>query len=98
MYARLVRFSFTPGQDTNAANAQALADELVPLISEQPGCHAVTVFGDNNDGEYGIYVLWDSQEHANEAATLVHPKLEQHLAGNVTAPPVRGLFPVLRSA
>jgi hypothetical protein len=98
MYARLVRFSFPAGNDTNSANAQALADELVPLIADQPGCHNVTVFGDQNDGDYGIYVLWDTQEHANEAAMVVHPKLEQHLAGKVTAPPNRGLFPVLRSA
>ena len=95
MYARLVRFSFEPGKD---AGAQALADELVPLIAEQPGCQNVTVFGDDSDGQYGIYVLWDTQEHADTAATLVHPKLQQHLAGNATAPPERRLFPVLRSA
>lgn len=95
MYARLVRFSFEPG---NGTSAQALADELVPLISEQPGCQNVTVFGDHGDGQYGIYVLWDTQEHADDAAALVHPKLQQHLAGNATAPPERRLFEVLLSA
>ena len=44
MYARLVRFSLGPGSETKA---QEPAEELAPLISVQPGCQAVTVFGDH---------------------------------------------------
>jgi quinol monooxygenase YgiN len=94
MYARLVRFSLKP---QSATEAQALADELVPLIAGQPGCHDVTAFGDHDDGEYGIYVLWDTEEHANAAAMVVRPQLNQHLAGNAKAPPDARLFSVLRS-
>jgi len=95
MFARLVRFELAPGSD---AKAQALADELTPLIAEQPGCQAVTVFGDHGDGQYGIYVLWDTQEHADTAARVVRPQLDKHLAGSVAAPPEARLFSVLRSA
>jgi len=92
MYARLVRFSLGPG---NEAQVQELAEELGPLISVQPGCQAVTVFGDHGEGDYGVYVLWDTQEHADTAAGIVRPRLNEHLAGNATAPPETRLFEVL---
>ncbi|HXX89659.1 MAG TPA: antibiotic biosynthesis monooxygenase [Acidimicrobiales bacterium] len=94
MYARLVRFSLGPGSETTA---RELADELAPLISVQPGCQDVTVFGDHGAGEYGIYVLWDTQEHADTAAGVVRPRLNEHLAGKVSAPPETRLFEVLWS-
>jgi heme-degrading monooxygenase HmoA len=83
MYARLVRFSLGPGKH---AAAQAIADNLAPLITSQPGNEGVTVFGDEADGEYGLFVLWNSQESANAAATVMTPKLNQHLAGNIQGP------------
>ncbi len=91
MYARLVRFSFGEGQ---RATAQALADDLVPLIASQPGCANVTVFGDDADGQCGIFVLWDTQANADAAAMLVRPKLDQHLSGSVQDPPETRLFQV----
>lgn len=90
-YARLVRFTCTPG---DAAPAHALAKDLAPLIRQQPGCEEVVVFGDA-DGQGGLFVLWDSQEHAESAAKLIRPKLEQHLSGHLRAPPEARLFPVL---
>src|SRR5919201_586045 len=91
MYARLVRFSFGPGK---RAEAQALADDLAPQIASQPGCESVTVFGDDTDGEYGIFVLWESEDHAETAAGVIRPKLNEHLAGNVQGPPEARLFEV----
>jgi hypothetical protein len=76
---------------------QELAGEIGPLIAVQPGCQAVTVFGDHGDGEYGIYVLWDTQENADTAAGLVRPQLNKHLAGNAKAPPETKLFEVIWS-
>jgi len=95
MFTRLVRFSLAPGSEIKA---QALAEELTPLIAEQPGCQAVTIFGDHGDGEYGIYVLWDTREHADKAAGVVRPQLDKHLAGSIAAPPEARLFSVLQSA
>jgi len=94
VFARLVRFSLEPGNETKA---RELAGEVGPLIAAQPGCQAVTVFGDHGEGEYGIYVLWDSQENADTAAGVVRPRLNEHLAGNVKAPPDTRLFEVLWS-
>ncbi|HWS46708.1 MAG TPA: antibiotic biosynthesis monooxygenase [Acidimicrobiia bacterium] len=91
MYARLVRFTFGPGKRDAA---EAMAHEIAPLIASQPGCQSVTVFGDDTDGECGIFVLWDNSEHANTAAAIVRPKLDEHLAGKVLGPPDTRLFAV----
>jgi quinol monooxygenase YgiN len=92
MNARLVRFSLGNG---HRDIAQTLADDIIPRIAAQPGCQRATVFGDDADGQYGIFVLWCCEAHANEAAQVIQPILNQHLAGNVQAPPDRRLFEVL---
>ena len=92
MYARLVRFSLGAGRRDVA---QAIADYLAPKITSQPGCGGVTVFGDDSDGEYGIFVLWDSQAHAAAAASIIRPVLDKHLSGHVQAPPEARLYEVI---
>lgn len=91
MYARLVRFSLNSGKQ---AVAQAVADELAPSITAQQGCKGVTVFVDD-DGEAGIFVLWDSEDNANAAAQLIRPLLDKHLSGNIAGPPDARLFKVI---
>ena len=92
MYARLVRFSLGTGK---GGVAQAIAAELAPKIGAQPGCGGVTVFGDDSDGEYGIFVLWESQSHAAASAAIIRPILDKHLSGNVLAPPEARLYEVI---
>jgi hypothetical protein len=58
----------------------------------------VTVFGDEADGEYGIFVLWASEADAGAAARVMRPILDEHLAGNVQAPPDTRLFEVISGA
>lgn len=94
MYLRLVQFTLSA---VGRAKAQAMADDLITAIKEQPGCKGAAFFGGGEDGQAGICVFWDSQEQADTASAVISPRLEQHLAGNVTAPPVRRLFPVLAS-
>jgi hypothetical protein len=81
-----------PGKRTVA---QAIADDIVPMIASLPGCRSVTVFGDESDGEFGIFVLWASEAEANAAAPIIRPKLDQHLAGHLEAGPVARLYEVL---
>ena len=93
MYLRLVRFSLSAGSQ---AQAQVLADDLIPAIKQLPGCLSAVSFG-SEDGESGLAVLWDSAEHANAAAAAIRPKLDQHLAGHISVPPDARLVPVLAS-
>ena len=91
MYLRLVRFALN---ETGRAKAQGMADDLTAAIKQQPGCKSAAFFGDD-DGESGLCVLWDSQEHADAAAGVIGPRLQGHLAGNVSGEPDRRLFRVL---
>jgi heme-degrading monooxygenase HmoA len=93
MYMRLARFTLGPGK---SAVVKGIEDEIVPLIASQPGCQGVTLFGDDADGEYGIAVVWDTEDHANAAQAVVGPKLfGEHLEGHVQQPPERRLFPII---
>ena len=92
MYVRLVRFSLGPGSRTAAED---IAGVVVPAIKAQDGLEGVTFFGDDADGEYGLFVLWDSEDHANTAAVAVGPKLQGALSGVVKGPPDIRLFEVL---
>jgi len=91
MYLRLVRFNLSA---ESRATAQAMASDLVPAIKQQPGCMSAAFFG-GEDGEDGLAVLWDSREHADAAAAVISPRLQGHLAGNVSRPAEMRLFPVL---
>ena len=93
MYARLVLYTLTDG---GRSKAQALADELAPAIRDQKGCAGVTFFGDDADGEYGLFVLWESKEDAEAAVKVIGPRLMQGLAGSVQGPPNMRLFEVLK--
>lgn len=92
MFARLVLFKFGPGKRDAA---DALAADLGPQIRGLSGCESVTFFGDDTDGQYGLFVLWDTQENADTAADVIAPQLMSHLAGNVTEEPVRRLYSVI---
>ena len=74
-----------------------MADDLISAIKQQPGCMSAAFFGGGDDGENGLCVLWDSQEHADAAAAIIRPKLDQHLRGNISAQPDTRLFPVIAS-
>ncbi len=92
MYARLVRFSLAPGKH---AAAQAIADDLAPQMASQPGNRGVTVFADDDEGEYGLFVLWESLEEAKAAAAAMSPKLNAHLEGSIQGPLDVHVFKVL---
>ena len=94
MYLRLVRFSLS---EEVGSKAQSMADDLIGAIKQQPGCLSAVFYGGGTDGETGLCVLWDTQEHADAAAEVISPRLEAHLSGNVVAPPERRLFPVIAS-
>ena len=92
MSVRLVLFTLGPGK---REIADALASDLGPQIRGLPGCDSATFFGDDSDSQYGIVVLWDSQENADAASAVIAPQLQGHLAGNVTEPPTRRLYRVI---
>ena len=75
--------------------AEDLARTLIPAIRGLAGCNGATFFGDATDGEYGLFVLWETKEDADAAAQVIGPRLQQGLAGNVQGPPDIRLFEVI---
>ena len=92
MHARLVRFRLAPGSQ---AKVDDLVAELRPLIEGRAGCGGVTFFGDDAAGEWGVFVLWATQEDADGAAAVMRPRLDAHLRGHLQAPPDTRLFEVV---
>ena len=90
MNIRLVQFSLGPGK---RSAAEAIAKRLVPKIREQKGCIRCEFFGDNESGDYGIVVLWESKESASDAAKVVGPIMQSTMAEAKAAPNIR-LFDV----
>lgn len=91
MNLRLVQFSLGAGK---RAEAQAIADKIVPAIRSQPGCDRVEFFADYDAGDYGLVVLWKSKEQANAAAAVIGPMMTAALAQAKGTGDSRRLFEV----
>ena len=91
MYVRIVRFTLEPG---SRSTAEKLADEIVPAIRAQNGCNKCLFLTDDDAGDYGFIVLWDSKEDAGAAAAVIGPRLTKALADITEVPDSRQLFEV----
>ncbi len=78
MYVRLVQFSL--GRRKRSA-AEAIANKIVPAIRAQKGCDRCEFITDDAAGEYGIVVLWASQQAATAAYAVINPMLQAALSG-----------------
>ena len=78
MYIRLVQFSLGTGK---RSAAEAIADRIVPAIRAQKGCDRCEFVTDDRAGDYGIVVLWASQEAADAAYGVINPILQSALSG-----------------
>jgi quinol monooxygenase YgiN len=72
MKLRLFQFSLDSG---NQSAAEDLAKEIVPAIRALAGCERCAFFADNEEGDYGLAVFWESQEAADDAAAVISPIL-----------------------
>ena len=90
MNIRLDQFSLGPGK---RSAAEKIADKVVPTIRAQKGCDRCEFFADNEAGDYGIVVLWASEQAADAAASVIGPILMPALAEAKGEPNIR-LFDV----
>jgi heme-degrading monooxygenase HmoA len=84
MYFRTVSFKATPGRKSEIV---AIADKFVPLIKSQEGNQGCKFLIDDEAGEYGMIINWDTQEHAEAAKAVVGPQLIPML-GEIASGPV----------
>lgn len=91
MYAQLVILHLGPGM---RSTAEKLADQFAPVIEAQKGFKKITWFGDEAEGDYGTFSLWESREDAEAEAEAVRPQFEQAVSGIAKGPPTRRFFEV----
>lgn len=90
-YARLTLFNLGPGQ---RSKAEALAEEMVPLVKAQPGNEGATFLIDEENGEYGAFLLWDTKEHGEAAKEKMLPILMSKIGDIMKGPPSLKLYEV----
>lgn len=77
MYIRLVQFSLGTGK---RSAAETIADKIVPAIRAQKGCERCEFITEDGAGDYGIVVLWASQEAADASYPVINPMLQPALS------------------
>jgi hypothetical protein len=91
MYARLV--VFTLGNKKRQI-AEKLTKEFDAITRKLSGFRGNVYFFDDREGEYRALNYWDTKDHAEDANSVMFPKLEKELENiNVKKPVVR-LFEV----
>jgi len=83
---RLVQFSLGPGKQSVA---ESIADKVVPKIRAQNGCQSCEFFEDNENGDYGLVILWDSRKAADDASPIIGPILVPALTKAGASPDIR---------
>ena len=91
MYAQLVILHLGQGM---RSTAEKLADQFAPVLKAQKGFKKITFFGDEAEGDYGSFSLWESKEDAEAEAEAIRPQLERAVSGIAKEPPTRRLFEV----
>ena len=91
MYARLILFKLEPG---SGSAAEKIADQFAPLLKSRKGFKNATFISDDEAGEYGNLVLYESKEDAEAAAEALFPVVQKTLSGIAKEPPRHPLFKV----
>lgn len=92
MHVRITTFKLGTGKRQEALE---VAKQIDPVIRSQKGSKQMYFFGDDNSGEYGGMVFWDTKEDGEAAFNVVFPQVQQLLQGKVQEPPKTGLYEVV---
>jgi quinol monooxygenase YgiN len=83
MYIRLVTFQAAPGKKSEVA---AIADQFIPHIKAKPGNRSCHFLMDDEAGEYGMVIFWDTKENADAAKAAIGPQLIPMLEAMASGP------------
>jgi hypothetical protein len=86
---RLVQFS-----SQNRSAVEEMAKEMVPAIKARAGCQGCYFFADDDAGDYGLAVVWDSQEAADAASEVFYPILKKGVEAAAATDLNRRLFEI----
>ncbi len=92
MHVRITTFKLGPDKRQEALE---VAKQVDPVIRSQKGFKQLHFFGDDDTGEYGGMVFWDTKEDGEAAFNVVFPQVQQLLQGKVQEPPKTGLYEIV---
>jgi len=78
MYARLALFTLGPGM---RSTAEKIVDEMNPKVKARKGFISISHLADDETGEYGAFILWETKEDAEAGKENVSPVLQNALSG-----------------
>ena len=91
MYALLTLFTLGPG-------SQEIADQMGVqfggMLGGMKGFKSITMFGDNDTGEYGGLSVWETKEDAEAVMAATEAPMKEALGDKVKGPPLRKMFEV----
>ena len=94
MYANWVTFNLGAGK---RQQAEEMGKGFRPAFEKLKGFERVMFLGNDETGEYGALVIWETKEDAETAFQAVFPQLQEAVKGKVKEPPKRVLFEVIKA-
>ena len=91
MYVALTLFTLGPGK---REVADQIGGQFGPMLQGMKGFKSMTMFGDNETGEYGGLSVWETKEDAEAALANTGEPMKQALGDLLKGPPVRKVFEV----
>lgn len=91
MHVALTLFTLGPGM---REVAEKTGSEFGPVISSMKGFKSMTMFGDEDTGEYGGLSVWASKEDAEAALETTGPKMKEALGDKLKGSPSMRVFEV----
>ena len=68
-----VRMSLVKAKAGQQAAVTKIEDDLMAFFTKQPGyIHGYQIIGGDSDGRVGRLTLWESDQHADQAAQTAH--------------------------
>ena len=92
MYARLVLITIGPGKRETAD--QLIAGQHAALSAEKGFVRGIYL-ADDEKGQYGGLILWETKEGAEAAFAKLYPPMQEAIKDIVTGPPMTTLFEVV---
>ncbi len=77
------------------STAEKVAEEMNSKVKARKGFKNVNFLGDDEAGEYGAFVLWETKEDAEAGKEALFPVLQNALSGVAKSPPTLKLFEVI---
>jgi len=93
MYAHILMVDLGPGMRDEGGT---LAERWTAAAATIPGFVDVTFFGDDEQGQYGYFSLWDTRKHADNAINAVGPQLTKSLLKHARKPPTVRVYEVYK--